>query len=327
MKILLQASFFNSQSIILWYNLPNIGGKFMDISINEHNNNFVIPMNYYEGKSLDNESVISKRFTFVLIERGSGFLSINNKEIFYIAPVIFCLNERERIVINDEIDIPVKVVFFHPNVINDCFDFNNIRSVFENASVTMIQDREFIIHFIERNERYFGKINIGPITYRKFDKLFQLLKKETTLQNRDNWPCRSRSYLFEILFLIDNIYSEGDTIIEKFEATIDEEFNDILTYIYNNYNDKITIDLLTKKFNINRTTLSEKFSKLVGESLITYLNKLRINMASILLRDTKLPIAEIMGRVGFNDATHFLRTFKKYKEMSPSEYRSKYCWM
>lgn len=32
-------------------------------------------------------------------------------------------------------------------------------------------------------------------------------------------------------------------------------------------------------------------------------------MASIMLRDTGLPVNEIMERVGFLDSAHFLRTF------------------
>lgn len=50
-------------------------------------------------------------------------------------------------------------------------------------------------------------------------------------------------------------------------------------------------------------------------------------MASTMLRDTMLPINEIMTRVGFCDTVHFLRTFKKYTGDSPSEYRKKYNWM
>ncbi|MDD6770863.1 MAG: AraC family transcriptional regulator [Inconstantimicrobium porci] len=82
---------------------------------------------------------------------------------------------------------------------------------------------------------------------------------------------------------------------------------------------------MTKKFNMNRTTLSEKFNRLVGETIITYINKLRVNIATTLLRDTRVPISEIMEIVGFNDSSYFFRTFKIYKGQSPKEYRDEYC--
>lgn len=132
----------------------------------------------------------------------------------------------------------------------------------------------------------------------------------------------------ESLYLIDNVYYENqECTIEQINNQNDDEINQILLYLYNNYDKKITITELTKIFNMNRTTLSKKFKDVVGESIITYLNKVRINMAAIMLRDTELPIAEIMDRVGFVDATHFLRTFKKYIKFTPKEYRNKFCWM
>lgn len=76
---------------------------------------------------------------------------------------------------------------------------------------------------------------------------------------------------------------------------------------------------------MNRTTLSEKFNRLVGETIITYINKLRVNIATTLLRDTRVPISEIMEIVGFNDSSYFFMTFKIYKGQSPKEYRDEYC--
>ena len=130
----------------------------------------------------------------------------------------------------------------------------------------------------------------------------------------------------ELLFLCEKIYID-DNNVEVISNEIDDDINSVLIYIYNNYSKKITISELTQKFNINRTTLSKKFNEFVGESIITYLNKLRVNMASIMLRDTGLPVNEIMERVGFLDSAHFLRTFKSYMKMTPTEYREKYCWL
>lgn len=69
------------------------------------------------------------------------------------------------------------------------------------------------------------------------------------------------------------------------------------------------------------------FKDNLDETFLTYLNKLRITMASTILRDTLLPINEIMTRVGFTDTVHFFRTFKKYTGLTPTEYREKYNWM
>ena len=69
-----------------------------------------------------------------------------------------------------------------------------------------------------------------------------------------------------------------------------------------------------------------KFQKATGMTIISYLTKLRINVAALLLKDTFLPVSEVIDRVGFNDITHFGRMFKKYIGTSPTEYRQKYSW-
>lgn len=299
----------------------------MELTTYAKNDCFSMPMSYFEGNQFNNELALNNRLCFVLIEKGAGILQINNENIQFIAPVIFCINENERISIDKSLDILIKVIYFHPSVINCTFNFDNIRNIPKDFPTSTIQDCYFNKFFIERNNTFCGKINIGPLTSKRFEVLCESFKIESTLQNRDNWPCRSRSYILEILFLIDTVYSEYDLPQDKFIGHVDDELYSIILYMINNYSKKITIPDLTKEFNINRTTLSEKFMNCVGESIISYLNKLRINMAAIILRDTKLPISEVMERVGFSDSSHFLRTFKKCMGLSPKNYRDKYCWM
>lgn len=297
----------------------------MDLSIQDKNYLFSLPMNYYEGNGFCNEEALDKRFCIILIEKGSGFLNINNTTKPFIAPTIMCINEKERVKIED--NTYVKVIYMHPSVINGEFNFINIRDENSNFSLTTIQDNYWNRFFIERNVKYEGILNVGPSTYNRFKQLFNAFTKEAGNQSRDNWPCRSRSFIIEILFLIENVYDDDDLLKETSVKYDDSEFNSILLYLMNNYYEKITINDLTKKFNINRTSLSEKFNKYTGETIISYVNKLRIKVAATMLRDTKLPIAEIMERVGFSDNTHFLRTFKKYMKISPKEYRDQHCWL
>ncbi|MVX64007.1 helix-turn-helix domain-containing protein [Clostridium chromiireducens] len=288
---------------------------------------FKMPMVYMEKNHFNNKEALKNRFCFILIEKGAGIINLNKKNVPFIAPVIFCINENENIYIDKELNIKIKTIYFHPSIINGILDFENIRSMPEEFLLSTIQDCEYMKPFTQHNDKFYGKINIGPLTSKRLSCICESFKKESTLQNTDNWPCRSRSYIMEILFLIQNAYSESYIQNETVISEDDEEIKSIITYLINNYDKNITISELTKLFSINRTTLSSKFNESIGESIISYLNRTRINMASIILRDTKLPISEVMTRVGFNESTHFLRTFKKYTGMSPKSYRDNYCWM
>ena len=91
--------------------------------------------------------------------------------------------------------------------------------------------------------------------------------------------------------------------------------------MHTHYDKKLTLKDLTDQFHINRTTLSEEFQKATKMSVMEYLIKLRVYMASVMIKNTELPITEIMYRTGFNDNSHFGRMFKKHTGSSPSAYR------
>jgi two-component system response regulator YesN len=57
------------------------------------------------------------------------------------------------------------------------------------------------------------------------------------------------------------------------------------------------------------------------EGFNDYLNRVRINKACNLLKDTKLPISEIGSQVGYADHSYFCRVFKKITGRTPSEWK------
>ena len=299
----------------------------MELCTYSEDNAFIMPMIYIEKNQLDIEDTLRDRFCIILIEDGTGIVKLNNKNVAFIAPTIFAINESESIIIEKGLNVKIKIIYFHPNIINSILNFNNIRNMPEEFSPSTIQDCYWLKCFTNHSDVFNGKINIGPLTAKRLAYLFETFRNESTLQNRDNWPCRSRSYIMEILFLIENVYSAFSDQKDTLLPTIDEEIRSIVLYLIQNYDKKITIDELTKRFNINRTTLSQKFNSSLGESIVSYLNRTRISMASIILRDTRLPISEVMIRVGFNESSYFLRSFKKFTGMSPKSYRDAYCWM
>lgn len=286
-----------------------------------------LPFCAYQGTAFDNEKAMGVRMSLLFIEEGSGIARINEHAFPYIAPCVFCINEMEHIVIPEENHCKVKVVLLHPAIINGFLNYENIRNLPENVYYTVVQDREMLRFFLRRDKNFIGKFGLASMSAKKISMLMDAMYNNVNEQKAPNWPCRSRSYLMEILFLLDNIfyseYLKKETCVEN----LNEEFYPILLYIYNNYDKKISVNELTEQFHMSKSTIAKRFQENVGESFLVYLNKLRINMAATMLRDTKLPVNEIMYRVGFSDNVHFFRTFKKYINESPTIYRENYNWM
>ena len=288
---------------------------------------FSFCMDDYIGKSFDNSTALNLRFSLVYIEKGTGIAKLNGSAVPYIAPCVFCVNETEHIVIDEAEDNNIRVIYLHPCIINDSLDFVNIRNFPDDAPMTLRQDRDLLRLFLIRENDYFGKFDLGPLSAKQFTNLYETFNELIRKQEYYNWPCRSRSYLMWLLFLLENLYSVGDYANDKILGGTNEKLHEILVYIYHNYDKKITVADITSQFFISRTTLAKMFQENVGDTFLSYLNKLRIKMAATILRDTSLSVNEVMYRVGFSDSVHFFRTFKKYTDYTPSEYKEKFAWI
>jgi len=268
------------------------------------------------------------RFRLVFIEGGTGILHLQERRVAFIAPTLFCLNERDRPTLEQHLNLQAQALYFHPRVINGAFTLELTHSGGRGLpKTTDLQDLFCLQPFVERSPDYGGELRIGPTSARRLSQLFRATSEEMALQRDGGWPCRSRSFLLELLFLIERVFSVPQEADGSVLTAASDDVADVIMYLHAHYSQKVTIDDLTRTFHVNRTTLTERFREATGVPIITYLIQLRVRMAAMLLRDTQLSIVEILHRVGFNDPTHFGRTFRKYVGYSPSEYREHACWM
>lgn len=90
-----------------------------------------------------------------------------------------------------------------------------------------------------------------------------------------------------------------------------------------NYQPKIYLKELADLVNMTEQSFSQYFSKTMGRPFFTFLNEYRINMASRLLIDTDLTVAEIGFSTGYESLPFFHKQFTKFKKVSPSKFRKK----
>ncbi|MNP81294.1 Arabinose operon regulatory protein [compost metagenome] len=67
--------------------------------------------------------------------------------------------------------------------------------------------------------------------------------------------------------------------------------------------------------------MSRLFRQKTDESLINYVQTLRLEKAKELLAETSHPVAEIGRSVGFPSENYFAKTFRKRYGQTPSQYR------
>ena len=108
------------------------------------------------------------------------------------------------------------------------------------------------------------------------------------------------------------------------EENSDENYNkilDVVTYINTNYSQELVVPELCKMSYLSHSYFCKKFREIVGMPASKYINCIRVNEAAKLLTSTNFPITEIASMVGFTGSNYFGDTFKKYKGISPKQYR------
>lgn len=97
--------------------------------------------------------------------------------------------------------------------------------------------------------------------------------------------------------------------------------NEALDYIEEHFNEKISIADVANMHHFNVCYFGNLFKKNTGISFTGYIVNKRLKKAEKLLKETDYPISEISAMVGYDDVFHFSKLFKKYKNISPSDYR------
>lgn len=95
-----------------------------------------------------------------------------------------------------------------------------------------------------------------------------------------------------------------------------------LEYIHEHYKEKISLGEVADKTFVSQWHLSKLLNKHTEKNFSELLNQVRVDKAKELLKDPSLRISDVAEEVGFMDAAHFSRVFKKMEGISANEYRN-----
>lgn len=96
---------------------------------------------------------------------------------------------------------------------------------------------------------------------------------------------------------------------------------DILYYLEENYNKKLSLEEVGEEFFISGGHLSYLFKTKMNTTFLKYLNQLRVNKAKDLLNETHYRVNEIGILCGFKDHNYFTRLFKGIVGLTPTVFR------
>jgi AraC-like DNA-binding protein len=145
----------------------------------------------------------------------------------------------------------------------------------------------------------------------------------------------------EMMRTLERLYAQGFETMELLEQTIltfcvkacdritqqrenkkPQLFLNLKLYVDNHYRDQsITLDHIAEHFGLSASYITSFFKELNGESLMRYVDNLRMEEAKRLLRETNLLMKDIIEHCGYVDPSNFIRKFKRSEGLTPTQYR------
>lgn len=149
-------------------------------------------------------------------------------------------------------------------------------------------------------------------------ELFRVLQnlKEEAIGQQKGFQLYIKGYIFEIAAYIHRHFLSPKTISEKYLPDISA----MVTYIEENYHSKIYLEDIAKAAGLEKYSICKTFKKATGQTLVDYINFVRLQKARALLTAGDSNIAQVAFSCGFSSVQYFNRVFKNYYACTPSVY-------
>ena len=143
-----------------------------------------------------------------------------------------------------------------------------------------------------------------------------------TERQKNQWRKAVSAHLMLLLITIERYI--GDAI--KSTTTVQTRKWGVVSEIIRKVNEDfadpgLTLQTISQSLCLSQSHLSRMFRQFTGESFSDYLRNIRLEQACRLLKETDLPVEQIIYRCGMRDIPSFYRIFRTYTQKTPNRYR------
>jgi AraC-like DNA-binding protein len=278
--------------------------RYSDYNEIKQRGSFNFPIEFYYIDSMHPRYMMSYHwhveYEIIRVLKGTLIVYLDEKEILVKAEdIIFIRNGVLHSAIPEEC-IYECVVFDMNMLLKDKF-----------SGIKFIQN--IIDHTIIINDK-FPKSNSE--LSRTISILFSTLKEQ-----KDGYELMTLGTLYQFFSLIcSNKLYKTDLFYDGTDSKKIMQLKKVLEVIEESYSSAITLEDLSKVVGMSPKYFCKFFSEMTHRTPINYLNYYRVECASYQLLTTELSITDIAYNCGFNDLSYFIKSFKKYKGITPSKY-------
>lgn len=185
-------------------------------------------------------------------------------------------------------------------------DLEELLQIFQAQSVP----KESVVHTLTEIYTTLLKLSADSAsksTLSSFEMYYKLLSFNT-FQSLSSFFNHTVTPLTQCLF----VYSKYDK----------EIINQVVYYLQEHFAEQdLSLHKVANELHINYAYLSSLFNIYLDTSFNNYINTLRINYAKTLIQSHNLKTINISESVGYNTPSYFIKIFKKYVGVTPSEFK------
>jgi len=246
--------------------------------------------------------------------------------------IYYALSDGIRFFVNDTV-YPLKkrdlFVFNHMDVHRTVTNYEKPREVYiihfmpryiRELSSTKTN---LLACFLERGSNFSHRVSVTPQQSRMLLDLFNkaLYYFNNNVYGNDVYQ---KVFLVEILILINSLYfpdlKTQTAFHSKFEPEVKfKEISPIMDYIHKHIQEDLSLSHLAKTFFLSEGYLTHIFKSATSYSVKEYIISRRIMLAKQYLMEN-IPVTKVVELTGFNNYSHFIRTFKKIVGISPKQF-------
>jgi AraC-like DNA-binding protein len=122
----------------------------------------------------------------------------------------------------------------------------------------------------------------------------------------------------------------GKTLSSAFPNRVQKPLEDqdsidrVLAHIHRHYREPIALDDLAKCARASVSTLQRLFKRHARMSITDYIAQLRLGQACSMMINSEKPITIIAEEAGYHNYANFERQFRKFKSVTPREFRQSF---
>jgi AraC-like DNA-binding protein len=140
--------------------------------------------------------------------------------------------------------------------------------------------------------------------------------REILILHKPGYSLKAVGVFYELMARVEEISGTSSAP----ESTYPEAVRNAIIFLRENYDVPYNAKETAAAVGLSQSHLRALFEKWLGESPRQFHTRYRIDQAKRLLSEQRLPVFEVAFHVGFTDARHFSRVFKKFTGITPSRY-------